>query len=133
MTAPQATTQPTTSGAGLTLTPASFAVNGVTYSNAGNGYINTVPVTPSITSSTVTTIASGAYGSITVGATPFNTITLGTAVGFEGNILRFKNIGAGVVTVDGNASETIDGATTTTLSQYQAVSLIAYAGNWYVL
>ena len=65
-------------------------------------------------------------------ATAF-TITLGTAVGFEGNILRFKNIGAGVVTIDGNASETIDGATTTTLSQYQAVSLIAYAGNWYVL
>ena len=79
LAAAQATTQPTTSGAGLTLTPASFAVNGVTYSNAGNGYINTVPVTPSITSSTVTTIASGAYGSITVGATPFNTITLGTA------------------------------------------------------
>ena len=79
LAAAQATTQATSSGAGLTLAPASFAVNGVTYSNAGNGYINTVPVTPSITSSTVTTIASGAYGTITVGATPFNTITLGTA------------------------------------------------------
>jgi hypothetical protein len=74
----QATTQATSSGAGLTLAPASFAVNGVSYSNAGNGYINTVPVTPGISATTVTTIASGAYGTITVGAVT-NTITLGTA------------------------------------------------------
>ena len=79
LAAAQTPTPAVSGGAGLTITPATFGVNGVTYSNAGNGYINTVPVTPSITSSTVTTIASGAYGSITVGATPFNTITLGTA------------------------------------------------------
>jgi len=68
-------------GAGqtITVTSANFAVNGVTYSNNGDGYINTVPVTPGISATTVTTIASGAYGTITVGATPFNTITLGTA------------------------------------------------------
>ena len=57
LTAAQATTQSTSSGAGLTLAPASFAVNGVTYTNTGNGYINTVPVTPSITSTTLTAIS----------------------------------------------------------------------------
>jgi hypothetical protein len=61
------------------------------------------------------------------------TVTLGTAVGKDGVILKFKNIGAGVVTLDGNASETIDGATTTTLSQYQAVELIAYNSGWHIL
>ena len=57
LTAPQATTQLTSSGAGLTLAPATFGVNGVTYTNTGNGYINTVPVTPSITSTTLTAIS----------------------------------------------------------------------------
>ena len=58
LTAAQATTQSTSSGAGLTLAPASFAVNGVTYTNTGNGYINSsVPVTPSITSTTLTAIS----------------------------------------------------------------------------
>jgi len=46
-----------TSGTGHTLTPATFGVNGVTYTNTGNGYINTVPVTPSITSTTLTAIS----------------------------------------------------------------------------
>ena len=46
-----------TGGAGLTITPATFGVNGVTYTNTGNGYINTVPVTPSITSTTLTAIS----------------------------------------------------------------------------
>jgi len=78
---PVALTQSTSSGTSQTLTTTSavYGVSAITLSNNGNGYINTVPVTPSITSTTLTSIASGAYGTITVGATPFNTITLGTA------------------------------------------------------
>ena len=99
LAAAQATTQATSSGAGLTLAPATFAVNGVSYSNVGNGYINTVAVTPSITSSTVTTIASGAYGTITVGATPFNSITLGTAQAagtfYVGQVVTFTGTAGG--------------------------------------
>jgi hypothetical protein len=78
---PVALTQASSSGTGQTLitTSAAYGVSAITLSNGGNGYINTVPVTPSITSTTLTSIASGAYGTITVGATPFNTITLGTA------------------------------------------------------
>jgi len=78
LNAAQTPTPAVTGGAGLTITPATFGVNGVTYTNNGNGYINTVPVTPGISATTVTTIASGAYGTITVGAVT-NTITLGTA------------------------------------------------------
>jgi hypothetical protein len=61
------------------------------------------------------------------------TVTLGTAVGKDGVILKFKNIGAGVVTLDANASETIDGATTKALNQYDKAELIAYNGNWSVI
>ena len=99
LTAAQATTQATSSGAGLTLAPATFGVNGVTYTNAGNGYINTVPVTPGISATTATTIASGAYGTITVGATPFNTITLGTAqtagTFYVGQVVTFTGTAGG--------------------------------------
>ena len=111
-----------------------------TLTNAGNfsvlgnisGNVNSA-ATPGLITDTATIPASSTLLQYICNKATAFTITLGTAVGFEGNILRFKNIGAGVVTIDGNASETIDGATTTTLSQYQAVSLIAYAGNWYVL
>jgi hypothetical protein len=54
-----ATVVTTTDGTGssLSVTPATFGINGVTYTNTGNGYINTVPVTPSITSTTLTAIS----------------------------------------------------------------------------
>lgn len=57
LAAAQTPTPAVSGGAGLTITPATFGVNGVTYTNTGNGYINTVPVTPSITSTTLTAIS----------------------------------------------------------------------------
>jgi hypothetical protein len=58
---PVALTQSTSSGAGATLTStagsSNFGVTDVTLTNGGNGYINTVPVTPSITSTTLTAIS----------------------------------------------------------------------------
>lgn len=45
-----------------------------------------------------------------------------------------KNIGAGVVTVDANSSETIDGATTQALSQWDAMQIVDYAsGKWVIV
>jgi hypothetical protein len=84
-------------------------------------------------------------GTATVSASPTNVINLcnsGSAFTItisaiastpNGTILRFKNIGAGNVTLDPNASETIDGQTTWPLSQYSSVELIAFNGAWYVL
>lgn len=64
------------------------------------------------------------------------TITLYAASGNSGKILHIKKTdsSANSVTVDGNASETIDGATTKVLAlQYESVTIVCDGSNWYVL
>lgn len=61
------------------------------------------------------------------------TLTITTAVGNNGARVWVKNIGAGAVTLDPNASETIDGMSTLVLDQYDAITLTAYNGNWYII
>lgn len=62
------------------------------------------------------------------------TVTLPAAASVsDGTIFRFKNIGAGIVTLDGNASETIDGALTLAMSQYVSIDIMEYNGAWFVL
>jgi hypothetical protein len=65
------------------------------------------------------------------------TITLPAASGNTGKVLRFKKIDSDwtkVVTIDGNASETIDGATTTTLNTTnEELSIICDGTNWQIL
>lgn len=59
------------------------------------------------------------------------TVTLPTAVGITGQIFIIKNSGAGVITVDGFSSETIDGSPNFMLStQYKYVAVQAAGGNW---
>ena len=55
------------------------------------------------------------------------TVTLpASASGDAGKEIRIKNMGTGTITVDGNASETIDGQTTIDLNtQYSSITLIA--------
>ena len=61
------------------------------------------------------------------------TITLPAATG-SGHIYNIANVGAGDVTIDANASETINGATTQTVIQYAAMTVCDYAsGAWVVL
>ncbi len=51
-----------------------------------------------------------------------------------GKKLFIKNIGVGVVTVEGNGTDTIDGAPNMTLLQWGAVALQCYAtGKWVIL
>lgn len=47
-----------------------------------------------------------------------------------GFVVPVKNIGAGALTIDGNASETIDGATTITLGQYESAILYCNGAAW---
>jgi hypothetical protein len=62
------------------------------------------------------------------------TLALPTAVGISGKTLRAKNIGTGVVTIDPNASETIDGALTYDLiNQYQSIGFVSDGANWHIL
>lgn len=64
------------------------------------------------------------------------TLTLYAASGNSGKILRVKKTtnDFSVLTIDGNASETIDGETTTTLNtQYEEIQLVCDGSNWHIL
>jgi hypothetical protein len=59
------------------------------------------------------------------------TVTLPTAV--VGQIFNIKNIGVGVVTVDGAGSDTIDGETTQTLSQWDCLKIQCSSANTWII
>lgn len=62
------------------------------------------------------------------------TVTLPTAVGCEGQYFIIKNSGTGVITVDGDGSETIDGAANKILAvQYEGIVVISNGANWLVI
>jgi hypothetical protein len=62
------------------------------------------------------------------------TVTLPASSGRTGRILIIKNSGAGTITVDGNASETIDGATTYSIAvQYGTVQIMSDGTNWKII
>lgn len=62
------------------------------------------------------------------------TVTLPASSGRTGRILIIKNSGAGTITVDGNAAETIDGAATYSLSvQYATVQIMSDGTNWKII
>jgi hypothetical protein len=51
-----------------------------------------------------------------------------------GRRLVIKNVGTGVITVDGNSTQTIDGATTKILSsQYDVVEIVSDGTNWHII
>lgn len=59
-------------------------------------------------------------------------IELPTATG-SNKVYKIKNIGAGVVTVNGFAAEVIDSANTKTLNQWYSLEIIDYiAGKWVI-
>jgi len=60
------------------------------------------------------------------------TVTLPTAVGITGRVYIIKNTGTGVITVDGNSSETIDGVTTQTLNQWDSMTISSNGSNWII-
>ncbi len=86
--------------------------------------VNSVTDTYSATDLDHTILADASSGDFTVTLPELSTVV--------GKILAIKNVGAtGTVTVDGNASETIDGATTLGLAeQYQSVLLHAGSSEW---
>lgn len=84
--------------------------------------VNTLDITHSIIGADATTA-------------PF-TVTLPTAVGIAGRQYTIKKTDAtaNAVTVDGDASETIDGATTYPLaSQYNSVTIVSDGANWLII
>lgn len=64
------------------------------------------------------------------------TVTLPAASGLSGMILTIVKTDSSfnAVTIDGNASETINGATTTTLNtQYESVQIVCDGSNWFIV
>lgn len=62
------------------------------------------------------------------------TVTLPTAVGVEGQFFIVKNSGTGIVTVDGDGSETIDGQANKKLAvQYESITVVSNGVNWVVV
>lgn len=57
-------------------------------------------------------------------------VTLPTAALIQGKIYAIKNSGSGTITVATTSSQTIDGATTKTLSQYQILYVESNGANW---
>jgi hypothetical protein len=64
------------------------------------------------------------------------TVTLPAASGLAGRMYHIKKIDSSgnAVTVDGNASETIDGDTTKVISvQYDSMMIICDGSNWHII
>lgn len=62
------------------------------------------------------------------------TVTLPTASGNTGKVFYIKNIGTGIVTIDGDGSETIDGATTHVITtQHDSRTLVSDGSNWRII
>lgn len=61
------------------------------------------------------------------------TVTLYATSGQTGRVLHIKNIGSGTVTVDGNASETIDGSLTIPVTPNESFRMVNDGSNWYII
>ena len=59
-------------------------------------------------------------------------IDLPTAVGIEGKIYQIKNSGNGIVTVQADGSELIDGSSSETLGQNQSLQVISNGTGWVI-
>jgi len=102
--------------------------NAGTIKIAGSIAINLVSKTANYTATTLDhTILCGA------GNESF-TVTLPAASTVTNIIYNIKNIGTGTITIDGNAAETIDGATTATISlQFDSITIQCDGSNWHVI
>lgn len=62
------------------------------------------------------------------------TVNLYTAAGNTGRRVTVKNVSTGVITVDANGAETIDGSLTQVIAQrYQALTMVSDGTNWVVV
>lgn len=61
------------------------------------------------------------------------TVYLPTAVGLEGRQYAIKNIEAGLITVDPDGTETIDGSLTKILSQWDGMQIMSNGSSWIII
>lgn len=89
-------------------------------------------VTPSCTLRSVSSSDTATTADCQIHATGTYTQVLYTAVGNSGKKLSLKNAGVGNITVDGNASETIDGQLTWPVGPNQSLDIYSNGTNWFI-
>ena len=112
----------------LTIAAAGATVTGLLTTNALSANIRTITATASVAATDYTILCDATSGAITV--------NLPAAASSSGRVLNVKKIDAtaNTVTIDGNASETIDGATTKAIStQWSSFTIKCYGSAWFIL
>ncbi len=61
------------------------------------------------------------------------TVTLPTAVGISGKIYHVKNVSTGLITLEGDSTETIDGDLNQPVAQYENLMVASDGTNWSVI
>jgi hypothetical protein len=118
--------------------PAADGTSGQLLSTNGSGTLSwATPAsgTPTVLSKSANyTVQTSDGSNVAVLCTNTITITLYAASGNSGKVVTVKNNGTGLVTIDGNASETIDGALTKIISTpYEALTLVCDGTNWAII
>jgi len=113
-----------------------FRSDGRGYGAAGtatNDYATVSQLTPAYRATTTSTTLTATDYTVTL-TSGTATFTLPTAVGITGKIYIVKNKGAGVLTINTTSSQTMDGATTATISTTYAGRVLQSNGtNWDVI
>jgi len=105
----------------------------------GASYNLTLPYPSDLQSKTGNYTVLGSDGTVVCSASGGAfTLTLPAAASFSNKLLTFKKSAAdtsfNAITIDGNASETIDGATTTTLDTAgESVVILSDGSNWHIV
>lgn len=85
-------------------------------------------------SSSATITVDAADDLVIVTGTGGNTVNLPAAASAAGKVINIKNNTTGTVTIDGNSTETIDGALTlSSVIQYENYSLVSDGSNWHII
>lgn len=75
----------------------------------------------------------GNCNSLVVNTSGANTLTLPTAVGLVGYFFVVKNTANTTVTLATTSTQTIDGASTKSLTQYQSLTVVSDGANWVII
>lgn len=108
------------------------------YVDGGTGAWTTLPSAGALTIQSLTGAGTATIDTVVKAdaTTAAFTVTLPAAAGNSGRriIVKKMNSNGNAVTVDGNASETIDGSTTYVISiQYETVEMVSDGTNWVIV
>ena len=124
-----------TTTTGLTIDDTGLTATGTTpiYNSTGNTKVNKLIKNLAPRTATATGAITANDEIVVVNSASATTQTLDNTSTFGYEEIYVKNIGAGIVTIATTSAQTIDAGTTTTLSQYQSVTLRRYLTNWIII